>query len=126
MQRIEHYEISAYGTMVMTAEALELQPVVKVLQQTLAEEQQTEAKLAQMAKNDLMTSALDDEGEEEEEPAQASAPKTGSSKRAPARRSPDRPAAGKSAGAKPAPEKPATPRPSAKTGSSRPAARRGR
>jgi ferritin-like metal-binding protein YciE len=67
MQRIEHYEISAYGTMVMTAEALELQPVVKVLQQTLAEEQQTEAKLTQMAKEELMTSALEDEGEEEGE-----------------------------------------------------------
>lgn len=123
MQRIEHYEISAYSTLVMTAEALELQPVVKVLQQTLAEEQQTEAKLAQMARDELMTSALEDEGEEgEEEPA----PKPGSSRHAPAQRSAAKPSAGKSSGAKPASKKPAAPKSGSRASSSRPAVPRGR
>ncbi|MDB5375639.1 MAG: hypothetical protein JWR00_85 [Rubritepida sp.] len=141
MQRIEHYEISAYGTMVMTAEALELQPVTKVLQQTLAEEQQTEAKLAQMAKTELMTSALEDDGEED--PDQSSSSRPASSKRAPskarsAKQSAAKPSAAKPSSAKPSSAKPssaksasATPapgKPGPKTGSSssRPAARRAR
>lgn len=119
MQRIEHYEISAYGTMVMTAEALELQPVVKVLQQTLGEEQQAEARLAQMAKDELMTSALEDEGEEEETEQTPS-------RSAPAKRPASKPAAGKSASAKPASGKPAPRGSASRTGSARPAARRGR
>lgn len=69
MQRIEHYEIAAYGTLVMTAEALDLPPVAKVLQQTLKEEQQTESKLTALARGDLMTLALEEGAEEEEEPA---------------------------------------------------------
>ncbi|TCH97379.1 DUF892 family protein [Roseococcus sp. SYP-B2431] len=139
MQRIEHYEISAYGTMVMTAEALELQPVVKVLEQTLAEEQRTEANLAQMAKAELMTSALEDEvGDEDEagqpppKPASRSASsksgsaKSGSSKSPPAKRKADKPASGKSPGGKAAPAKPPA-RSGSRTGSSsRPAARRSR
>jgi ferritin-like metal-binding protein YciE len=120
MQRIEHYEISAYGTLTMAAEALELQPVVKVLQQTLAEEQQTEAKLARLAKEELMTSALEDGGEEEtDEPdlsPQLKRPgaKSNSVKPASDKQDSKKPRAGKSA--------PAAPRRTA----SAPAARRAR
>jgi ferritin-like metal-binding protein YciE len=120
MQRIEHYEISAYGTMVMTAEALELQPVVKVLQQTLAEEQQTETKLTQMAKEELMTSALEDEGEEQRPASKPASPKT-----APGKGPVAKPAATKSS-AEPASKKPAAPKSGSRTASSRAPASRGR
>ncbi|MDB5416539.1 MAG: hypothetical protein JWR10_4874 [Rubritepida sp.] len=144
MQRIEHYEISAYGTLAMTAEALELQPVLKVLQETLAEEQQTEAKLALMARNELMTSALEEEVKEpakrasppREQPKPASAKpasakstsaKSGAAKSGPAKPGRAKPGPAKSGSskadsAKPAPAKPAPAKPS----SSKPAARRAR
>ncbi|WP_424813162.1 DUF892 family protein [Roseococcus sp. YIM B11640] len=102
LQRIEHYEIAAYSTMMMTAEALELQPVVKVLQQTFGEEQQTQAKLAAMARAELMTSALEDDGEEDAEEKRPPA----SSQRARTPKAAAKPAAGGSANTRPPERKP--------------------
>ena len=44
MQRIEHYEIAAYGTDIALAEALGDQEVVGLLTTTLEEEKQTDLK----------------------------------------------------------------------------------
>ena len=45
-QRAEHYEIAAYGTCVAWAEAIGLDEVANVLQQTLAEEKAADQKLS--------------------------------------------------------------------------------
>jgi ferritin-like metal-binding protein YciE len=65
MQRIEHYEIAAYGTDVALAEALGEKEVADLLSQTLEEEKQTDLKLTEVTQKAIMPEAL--AGEEEEE-----------------------------------------------------------
>src|SRR5258708_32996915 len=48
-QRVEHYEISAYGTARTIAEQLELNDAVELLQQTEDEEKQADEKLTEVA-----------------------------------------------------------------------------
>ncbi len=48
-QRIEHYEISAYGTASALAEQCGLDDVVKLLEKTLAEEKSADEKLSKIA-----------------------------------------------------------------------------
>ena len=48
-QKVEHYEIASYGTVKRWAELLELNDVVKLLDQTLKEEKATDEKLSQVA-----------------------------------------------------------------------------
>ncbi len=50
-QRVEHYEIAAYGTARAHAEQLGYTRVAEVLQQTLAEEKDTDARLTMLAEN---------------------------------------------------------------------------
>jgi ferritin-like metal-binding protein YciE len=69
MQRIEHYEIAAYGTDIALAEALGEEEVVELLSSTLAEEKETDLKLTQVTKQHIMPSAMQGEEEEAEEPA---------------------------------------------------------
>ena len=64
MQRIEHYEIAAYGTDVALAEALGEKEVAGVLSQTLEEEKQTDLKLTEVTQQAIMPAALAG-GEEE-------------------------------------------------------------
>lgn len=66
MQRIEHYEISAYGTNMALATALGEQEVVKLLAATLEEEKQTDLKLTELTQKELMAAAMggDDQGDE--------------------------------------------------------------
>ena len=58
MQRIEHYEIAAYGTDIALAEALGEREVVELLSQTLAEEKETDLKLTQVTKQHIMPAAM--------------------------------------------------------------------
>src|SRR3954453_9238054 len=58
MQRIEHYEISAYGTDIALAKALGEQEVMELLSATLEEEKQTDLKLTQVTEQDIMPEAL--------------------------------------------------------------------
>jgi ferritin-like metal-binding protein YciE len=67
MQRIEHYEIAAYGTDVALAEALGEKEVADLLSQTLEEEKQTDVKLTEVTQQAIMPAALADEGQEGEE-----------------------------------------------------------
>jgi ferritin-like metal-binding protein YciE len=67
MQRIEHYEIAAYGTDIALAKALGEKDVVKLLSETLEEEKQTDLKLTEVTQKALMPEALADEEEEDEE-----------------------------------------------------------
>src|ERR1700712_93925 len=63
MQRIEHYEIAAYGTDVTLAKALGEQEAVKLLSETLEEEKQTDLKLTEVTEQHIMAAALGDEPE---------------------------------------------------------------
>jgi ferritin-like metal-binding protein YciE len=56
-QRVEHYEISAYGTARTIAELLGKQQAVELLQQTLDEEKETDAKLTELAMSEINVEA---------------------------------------------------------------------
>jgi ferritin-like metal-binding protein YciE len=58
MQRIEHYEIAAYGTDVTLAKALGEDEVAELLALTLEEEKQTDLKLTQVTEQHIMAEAL--------------------------------------------------------------------
>lgn len=68
-QRVEHYEIAAYGSAIAFAELLGLDHVSKVLKQTLAEESATDKKLTQLAESTINPEAANSgtagSGEEE-------------------------------------------------------------
>jgi ferritin-like metal-binding protein YciE len=65
-QRIEHYEIAAYGTMVELSKAMGENEVADLLAQTLAEEKQQDEKLTEVTRSTILPAALSS-GEEEEE-----------------------------------------------------------
>jgi ferritin-like metal-binding protein YciE len=48
-QKVEHYEIAAYGTLVEYAKLLGMDDAVELLQTTLAEEKETDEKLTEIA-----------------------------------------------------------------------------
>lgn len=50
-QRVEHYEIAGYGTARSLADKLGLTQVVALLQETLSEEKETDAKLTEIAES---------------------------------------------------------------------------
>jgi ferritin-like metal-binding protein YciE len=69
-QRVEHYEIGAYGTCAAWARLLGLDEVVSLLEQTLEEEKATDKKLTALAEQEVNLNAASEgreEGEEEEE-----------------------------------------------------------
>jgi len=57
-QRVEHYEIAAYGTARTHASMLGLNRIAKLLQQTLDEEGATDKKLTQLAESVVNVEAL--------------------------------------------------------------------
>src|ERR1700712_485904 len=58
MQRIEHYEMAAYGTDIALAKALGEQDAVSLLSETLEEEKQTDLKLTEVTEQHIMAEAL--------------------------------------------------------------------
>lgn len=74
-QRVEHYEIAAYGTVRTYAELLGEENAVQLLEQTLEEEKETDQKLSDLA-SDINVKAMGEgseedsaeEGEKEETP----------------------------------------------------------
>ena len=58
MQRIEHYEIAAYGTDIALATALNEKEVVDLLSLTLEEEKQTDLKLTEVTEQHIMPAAM--------------------------------------------------------------------
>lgn len=67
LQRIEHYEISAYGTARTLAEHLGYSAAAKLLQQTLKEESATDEKLTKLVERDIYPAADEMAGENQEE-----------------------------------------------------------
>lgn len=77
-QKVEHYEIGAYGTAIAWAEALGLNEVCDVLNETLEEEKAADEKLSALAESGINQAATagesedsEMEDEEEEETARA-------------------------------------------------------
>ncbi|HTW63244.1 MAG TPA: ferritin-like domain-containing protein [Bryobacteraceae bacterium] len=66
-QRVEHYEIAAYGTARAIAEQMGRQDIVKLLSQTLSEEEKADQLLTQCAQPLLEQAAQPTEEEELEE-----------------------------------------------------------
>ena len=77
LQRIEHYEIAAYGTMLEIARAIGEDEVARLVGQTLQEEKDADAKLTQVTRESVLPLAMQggEESEEEEEaPRRRAAP----------------------------------------------------
>jgi ferritin-like metal-binding protein YciE len=78
-QRVEHYEVAAYGTAKAMAEKLGLSEAVELLNETLEEEEQADKKLTEVAENlygevETGTGEEGDADEEEKAPAPARSP----------------------------------------------------
>jgi ferritin-like metal-binding protein YciE len=67
-QKVEHYEIAAYGTMRTWANVLGQGEVARLLEETLNEEKETDQHLTQIAES-FVNQASAEEGDEEEEQA---------------------------------------------------------
>jgi ferritin-like metal-binding protein YciE len=67
-QKVEHYEIAAYGTMRTWASLLGHDDVARLLEETLEEEKETDQNLTQIAES-FVNQASAEEGDEEEEQA---------------------------------------------------------
>ena len=70
-QRVEHYEIAAYGTAIAHARLLEQDDIVQLLEESLEEEKAADARLSEIAESVVNLEAADesDEAEEEARPA---------------------------------------------------------
>ncbi len=66
-QKVEHYEIAAYGGLAQLANTLELNEVASLLETTLEEEKEADETLTGIAENDINYQAAEEEGEESEE-----------------------------------------------------------
>ncbi len=56
-QKVEHYEIAAYGTLAAIARLLGREDAVQLLQETLDEEKQADRKLTELAESEINVSA---------------------------------------------------------------------
>jgi ferritin-like metal-binding protein YciE len=68
-QRVEHYEIAAYGCVHSWAQELGEEDAAKLLEKTLTEEKETDAKLTELAKQ--INASAKNTGESEEEESEA-------------------------------------------------------
>jgi ferritin-like metal-binding protein YciE len=74
-QRVEHYEIAAYGTVRTYAELLGNDRAVELLEETLEEEKETDQKLTELAVT-INVNAINPEDSDEEEAPGANKPKS--------------------------------------------------
>jgi len=80
-QRVEHYEISGYGTVRTYANLLGESEAAELLEETLNEEKETDHKLTQLAEEINVEAAEgsgEEEGEEESRPSRARSSSSGS------------------------------------------------
>jgi ferritin-like metal-binding protein YciE len=62
-QKVEHYEIATYGSLVQLANTMNLPEIAEILEQTLQEEKDTDELLTYIAENDINMEA-ETEGEQ--------------------------------------------------------------
>lgn len=63
-QKVEHYEIAAYGSLVQLAKTMGQNEIANVLAQTLAEEKSTDEKLTQLAESGINVKAGQEESQD--------------------------------------------------------------
>ena len=56
-QKVEHYEIATYGTLVTWAKQLEMEDAASILHETLDEEKETDLKLTELAETGINAEA---------------------------------------------------------------------
>lgn len=66
-QKVEHYEIASYGTLVTFADVLDMADAKELLGQTLEDEKEADRKLTEIAESSINWDAQRGEGEGEEE-----------------------------------------------------------
>lgn len=68
-QKVEHYEIATYGTLVAHARHLGREEIIELLQQTLDEEKETDSLLTELAESEINieAQAVETESEDEDE-----------------------------------------------------------
>ena len=72
-QKVEHYEITAYGSLATFAETLGLDEVASLIKQTLDEEETADEKLSELAEGAInLEAAQAEESEEDTQPLAAS------------------------------------------------------
>jgi len=71
-QKVEHYEIAAYGTLRTWANMLGQDDVASLFEQTLEEEKETDQKLTELAEGFINQAAAEEGEEEEARPARRS------------------------------------------------------
>ena len=70
-QRVEHYEIAAYGTAIAHARLLEQDEIVQLLEESLEEEKAADAKLSEIAESVVNLEAADESDDSEDAEAEA-------------------------------------------------------
>lgn len=66
-QKVEHYEIATYGSLVQLAKTIGMNEVSDLLAQTLSEEKDADQALTQIAESNINEDGAQEEGEEERE-----------------------------------------------------------
>jgi len=69
-QKVEHYEIAAYGSLATLARTLGMEEVAELLGETLEEEKETDELLTQLAESNVNMAAVMEDSEEEQEEAE--------------------------------------------------------
>jgi ferritin-like metal-binding protein YciE len=72
-QKVEHYEIATYGSMVQLARTMDKEDIAAILEKTLWEEEDTDQHLTQIAESSINPMA-DEEGNEDENNNNSSTP----------------------------------------------------
>lgn len=94
-QRVEHYEITAYGTLMAWAKALGHEDAVELLAENEREEKETDQKLSELAESVINQQAASQQDDEEDEEEEAPATRGRATKKSPQRpmaRAAERPA----------------------------------
>jgi ferritin-like metal-binding protein YciE len=68
-QKVEHYEIAAYGTMRTWATVLGYDEVARLMEETLNEEKETDRNLTKIAESSVNEASAEEGDEEEEQPS---------------------------------------------------------
>jgi ferritin-like metal-binding protein YciE len=72
LQRVEHYEIAAYGTMAALANACGEKEVARLMAETLEEEKETDSILSQLAEREVNPAMVAEARSTEEQDEEAS------------------------------------------------------
>ena len=85
-QKVEHYEIAAYGTLRTWANLLGKSDIAGLLEDTLEEEKETDQRLTEIAESFVNQAAADEDEEEEEQASRRSSARGGNRRAAAADR----------------------------------------